>query len=528
MIQTISGLTNKTRATPPAVFALDLNCAIYHCVRKVQDVYPYKNDTITHMEFERRLIIEVLCYISYMIDVVKPTHITYIAVDGVAPMAKIRQQRMRRFKSSIAAEQEARIKAEARGVSYVPLARWDTNAITPGTQFMAKLSLALRDYVVKNPGKVCVSPADECGEGEQKIMNYIRETQPADVVVYGLDADLIVLALWAQATSNTRVDLFREEVEFNGTIKKDALNAEQYLYLNIHHLAHVLYEMYGKHEDTLDDFTKYFVAFMNFLGNDFVPHGMMLKIKDDGVIRLLEIYKYHMTYPIILKNALGEWSYNILALRQLFEVLASTEETDFLRNIRKKIESRVGASHAKNAEERALGIHNDAPVIWGHEHIFIEPSNTGVVLRTQWRELYDEHALQKASVPFVIEKYLESLSWTLAYYSGLDVDFDWYYPQFLPPRFESILHALRTYPSLNPPLKQSSYLPLQPLEQLCMVLPVSSFHLLPPEYQTMPDRHMYAWPESWGVFSIGRRYLWECEPLIPIVQSAQIRKWMRE
>ena len=62
-------------------------------------------------------------YILKINDLVKPKDLIYIAIDGVCPRAKIEQQRKRRFKSAL----EKKI--------------WDTNAITPGTQFMSNLNV---------------------------------------------------------------------------------------------------------------------------------------------------------------------------------------------------------------------------------------------------------------------------------------------------------------------------------------------------------------------------------------------------
>jgi 5'-3' exonuclease len=67
---------------------------------------------------------------------------------------------------------------------------------------------------------------------------------------------------------------------------------------------------------------------------------------------------------------------------------------------------------------------------------------------------------------------------------------------------------------------------LTPLEQLAAVLPQSSFHLLPPELQTLDAVYPHAWPTDWGMYSFGRRFMWECEPLIPLVQPAQIKTWI--
>jgi 5'-3' exoribonuclease 1 len=66
---------------------------------------------------------------------------------GVAPRAKMNQQRGRRFRSAKDAE-DARKKAAAKGEE-LPDDPFDSNCITPGTVFMAELSKQLRYFINK-------------------------------------------------------------------------------------------------------------------------------------------------------------------------------------------------------------------------------------------------------------------------------------------------------------------------------------------------------------------------------------------
>ena len=65
-------------------------------------------------------------YTKTLINIIKPTGIIYIAIDGVAPMAKIKQQRMRRFKQT-----------DEENVA-------NFNMVSPGTLFMKNLSIYLK------------------------------------------------------------------------------------------------------------------------------------------------------------------------------------------------------------------------------------------------------------------------------------------------------------------------------------------------------------------------------------------------
>ena len=451
----------------------------------------------------------------------------YIAVDGVAPMAKIKQQRMRRFKSAIQAEEEARIRAQAKNTSYIPKPRWDTNAITPGTKFMDKLTTALKAYAKTNPKHINVSSSDEAGEGEQKIMDYLRNNvnntnKYTDAVIYGLDADLIVLSLYAYAKQGITIDLFREEVEMNGLIKSNPDGEESFLYLNCEIMSKALYEAYAKPDQTLQEFILDFVALMSILGNDFVPHGMSLKIKDEGIEKLLQIYK-ECTCPL-----LDGKTYNRLALIQLFKAIRDKEAFWLIKGVKAKLNARFFCS-SRDGGDIAVAKMNDSPVKWAKELCLVDKvelpeAKPMYTLKQDWPQIYDQEALWGADPVKVAETYLEALSWTLAYYIGEPIDTHWFYPWPLPPRSETILNLLESDHTIQIPNTKREN--IKPLEQLAMVLPQSSFHLLPPEYKDLEKNHPYAWPEEWPVFSFGRRFLWECEPLIPLIKPLQIKQWI--
>lgn len=500
---------------------MDLNCAIYHCAHGPL-VGEYKE--AERQAWEDRLIAAVLRYIKDMVVLVAPKETVYVAVDGVAPMAKIKQQRHRRFKSSVLAAEEAKVTGRVVGE------RWNTNAITPGTAFMDRLGTALKGLKIAGL-HVIVSAADEAGEGEQKIMAWLRGNPTVrDTVVYGLDADLIVLALLEHARSGATVDLFREETEFGGGVKRDALGAEQYLYLNCGHLATALTNQWGSDSRgngrPKAEFLRDFVGIMSLMGNDFVPHGMALKINDEGIEHVLETAK-SLGVPLVTGA-----SYNPTALVILLELLAAQEERWMLRGIRRKLDARVGGNGAKDAEARALAALNDRPVEWAAERCLVEQRRVegaekpSWFFRTGWRDVYSNEALEGADVGIVVRTYCQALSWTLQYYVGEPVDMEWYYPWSLPPLLGHVAMGLRKDPRILELPTIAPKAPLKPVEQLAMVLPASSFGLLPPRLQRLLEEHPWAWPTSWPLFSLGRRFLWECEPRIPLIQPELIREWV--
>lgn len=105
---------------------------------------------------EEVVFLKIFQYIDKLFHMVKPCKLFFMAIDGsfnsilkeigVAPRAKLNQQRQRRFRS--AKEAEEAIARAARNEQYLEKP-FDSNCITPGTEFMARLSDQLHNFVYK-------------------------------------------------------------------------------------------------------------------------------------------------------------------------------------------------------------------------------------------------------------------------------------------------------------------------------------------------------------------------------------------
>ena len=148
---------------------LDMNGILHNC--------SHANDDEVSMKTDKDVLLAVFYYIDRIVHIVKPQKMLYMAIDGVAPRAKLNQQRSRRFRSA----KDASVilaEARARGDEVDESNVFDSNCITPGTDFMLKLGLAMRkwieykqktDPVWKNGCDVVVSGPDVPGEGEHKV-----------------------------------------------------------------------------------------------------------------------------------------------------------------------------------------------------------------------------------------------------------------------------------------------------------------------------------------------------------------------
>ena len=86
---------------------------------------------------------EVFIYTERVVNMVRPRKLLMMAIDGVAPRAKMNQQRSRRFRAAREAKEKEEEKEKlleewkAMGIPVTDESKekkkaWDSNAITPG------------------------------------------------------------------------------------------------------------------------------------------------------------------------------------------------------------------------------------------------------------------------------------------------------------------------------------------------------------------------------------------------------------
>jgi 5'-3' exoribonuclease 1 len=230
---------------------LDTNGLIYDAVRVVGS-----NRGMSDNEYEARLIQTVCEKLNEYLALFRPSERVLIAFDGVAPVAKLNQQRERRYKSwftTVVEQTIARKNAllEPPALSPPPPVinttqkAWNTSAITPGTAFMTKLNTQMNDYcaekarVIGATVQYIYSGSDIPGEGEHKIFEYIRDNasvhKDTTTLIYGLDADLIMLCLNHLHVSDN-IYLYRDTPEFIQSLDSTLSSTDQY-YLDIPEFA---------------------------------------------------------------------------------------------------------------------------------------------------------------------------------------------------------------------------------------------------------------------------------------------------
>ena len=369
---------------------MDFNCLIYQCIT------PY-----TDKEWETNLLESINTYCLSVVKQVSPKGV-FIAIDGVVPMAKMRQQRLRRFKSIWMSKQEDK--------------KWDTNAITPGTEFMKKLRISLESMIKTLSLPWTLSSSDEPGEGEHKIIAEWRKgTYSGNFAVYGLDADLIILSILGQECCSLKNDiwLFREvqnSVPYKAQVPCEVQNSVPYKAQEVQTFE--WFSINAVRDWICNDrqsILNYCCA-MSILGNDFLPSSLGLKIRDNGHSYLCTLLSTMKSEGIYLVHS-DTLELSIEGLRWFFSALSIKESEQICKYISKK------RSMSRNIDV-PLG-HNDWPLMQIEEKVL---QGVDGLLPT-WKESYLS-LLKYDSISTICDEYLRGIQWNWAYYTGKSVCFN--------------------------------------------------------------------------------------------------------
>lgn len=530
-------------------FYLDMNGIIHQCT--------HPNDDEIAIEDNNEMFNRIFYYTDRLFRIVAPRSLMFLAVDGVAPRAKLNQQRARRFRSAKDAER-AMSEAISRGDDIPDGIPFDSNCITPGTQFMYDLSKRFRMWIDEkmrtDPAwqkgcTVVFSGSEVPGEGEHKIMDFIRKWKESDQYspevwhcMYGLDADLMMLGLVAHAPHFT---LIREKVKFskNGRrvpqMRGTESDADEFELLEIARLREMLFLEFQRNEmgdplarpferrsrrapskfekkailatfksskdANIDGGSKQkrdvvpfrmeprrvvddFVFMCMLVGNDFLPNLAHLDIAEGAINIMFRIYK----------EMLPGWGGYLTQAHRL--------HPDRLESFLQ----RIATSEPQYFEHRAF------------------TDNIEEYKTSDYRRVY---YLQKFKFDVESEKgpeqlrrlrriYIEGLHWVLQYYHNGVSSWNWFYPDF----YAILASDMINLRSVKAKFQKGR--PFNPLTQLMAVLPPESAQFLPAPMRELmvnpssPVSDFY--PTDFETDMNGKRNTWEAVVIVPFIDEKRL------
>lgn len=520
-------------------FFVDANCAFHPECMKIKESFP----NLTSNELEKKMFMRIKNYLTYLFNFVDATKTNGTFVDGPAPLAKMVQQRKRRYKSI----EETIARNEIKLKHNKPINNnWNNNVITPGTEFMENLHIKLLSYF-ELKSKKCnyiYSSYHTNGEGEHKLLQKIKSIVKKDevVVIYGLDADLIFLAMTCEIEN---VYLLRESQQLGIKIEVGELYdpiedvAQELTYVSIKELKKAFNEevcnLMSKRDDiNIDvikdtDFTNDLIVICFLLGNDFLPHFPSLSISKGGLDTILDVYVECLIESSMLmtnKNN-SKIEINNVFFALLIEKLAMREEKFF----------REGLPYYKHIFDKRKCPAFDAysKEVWNFENMKnikkVDPIGLGIGLQDVWKFNYYEHYFgasehQQECINKLVELYLEGIAWVTKYYFESCPDLMWQYPFDHAPFLSDIIIYLRNNNFDINSIKFNLNNSVSPMIQLLAVLPPVSNNMLAVSHRELvtndnsPIIDLY--PKKTILDTINKDLYWLCIPKLPPLDIERI------
>lgn len=521
----INEITNKPEVID--YFMIDGNGSFHMCLKYIIDEFKdnNKNNRIKNINNPRNEIIQNTIksftdLIDYMIKHLNCKNI-FIAIDGVAPVGKIVQQRQRRYKylfdSNFKDELSDLSKTETSFVNNISEPNIPIRSIelTPGTNLMEIIHLAIVEYVknYKNKNiKIMYSSYHSEGEGEHKILQYIKKNISNDktIVIYGLDADLMFLSL--SIGRDYDIYIMRETQIFNNE-EIDLTDILTYNYIDVSKL-HTLIENIGIS-------TNDFILLCFLIGNDFLPRLITIDVKKRGLDKIIETFLKTFSSQLLRidiksESILVKESFidgkkkigiNHNSLLYYFRKLNWTEKYIW-QNINKKKSDNIDYTKLMNN--------------------FINGKNENIdfIDKVQFisREQFYDHYLGISSIGVIDENinkivynYILGIEWCLQYYLNKCASWSWGYNFMIAPLIEDIINF---YPRQI--IIKKTKRELKPVEQLLIAIPSETYKFVVEKNIIENFKNNieigYMMPTSFDIDVNKESVYWKCSVKIPPVE----------
>ena len=461
------GVLRKNVPRYVSSFSVEMNALVHETA---QQVYAYGEGTNLARQkliagadpriLEAELYNAISVLLQTILAQVQPTEILGLFFDGPAPQAKINQQRQRRFRN-------------AMGRSEVPI--FDSNSITPGTDFMIRLDNFIQRWLVTYqhtlPPKVIYSSHLVPGEGEHKIMDMMRSgeiTGEGAHVLYGMDADLIMLSMIAPLE---HIHLMRQDI--SDVIDIDSL------------------KLAIQEELVLPTAIQDYVVMLFTIGNDFLPHSPTLENMEEAIKTLIEVYK--ATGRSLTSGNELDFQGLAIYLTNLAKEEPRLLEGEAVRDV--KYPSRmlgVATTRTERISDVTPGMIANKKVTF--ETKFDFPTFRGAWYQNALTPKGDTSVLQKIlpeynfgvtmdKVVDMCQQYLTGMAWIYAYYTQgtAAINNNFVYRYHHTPLFIDLASVLSQTKVIEGYLAEADQLVMNPIHQLLAVLPLPSKDLLPRE-----------------------------------------------
>ncbi|KAL7711496.1 5'-_3' exoribonuclease [Entamoeba marina] len=392
------------------------------------------------------IISHMYALLDRIVAAIRPRSTLFIAIDGVCPVAKMVQQRRRRFTGTTR-----------------------SNSITPGTELMEQLDAALEAYVLSKMNdsspeihtywrriNVVISGVHVPGEGEHKIYKFIKSQQKFNTtqthIIYSDDADLFPRSL-----------LFPEH---NILILRSGPTYQQqrkphFQLCSINSLSNYLLSL--AHNSSSVEINADFVVLLSLIGNDFLPSIPLIGVASLDYLVSTYFQLHNTGLRFVHSNVI-----DFIAIKKYLSFLSENYSTliSFINHSNPKLPtSTTQIAYMDTNKKVKLGA-------------------------SGWIKRYDDTYFNGSQnkIHESSKVYLTGILWVFHYYSLQPISLFWSYRPHYAPQIYSLIDACEE--QISSTFDPIQTIPLDPFVHLSLVIPPSSSSLLP-----KPLRDVFNIPE---------------------------------
>ena len=488
-------------------FFMDYNAFIHNNVKGEyfkQTTYE-KFEKLTSLQKDKEIAnFVVQKTLEYINTQIKPTKTLYIAFDGPVPFAKMKLQRARRYKG-VKEKNYAKKLSETFSVPPKTESLWSSNAISPGTIFMEKVAEGLEKAsfskkFMKGKIQVIIDNTNIAGEGEHKIIHYIKKYNPSGTIgIYSPDADMPILSMQLQNDVYCLQLYDPIHKKEHRVLYPDIESGD--IVFSIRAYKDVLYKEFPNISITREELSKDLMFLTFFIGNDFVPNIPFLSRDYTSVVNIYKniIHKYkHHTQKSLVSFIDNKVQIHIEMFTEILQNMTNMEDNRMKRIYNKLL---YKMKEDEKEEEDPDLTYDKCYSYFEHEMYYSKKNpNAEPELfaridynkhHNEWKKEYYKNFLDfSTETPKEIrdckkemcKEFLKILIFTANYYYNELPSWKFYYSYRVAPMPSDILYFMKEMPddlqfSFE---KGESY---TPLEQLSLITPPHDMNLLPKVYQ---------------------------------------------
>lgn len=403
-----------------------------------------------------------------LLRIVAPSKTFALCVDGVAPAAKIAQQRNRRLGgSSNVSLTYPRLDIPRAQVGF------SNTMITPGTGFMIEVDSMIQNWVYltkeRFPELMFIYSSHLLhGEGEHKIFQLIESMnigcKDDNYGIDGVDSDLVSLTL----VRPHKFFLIRSEREEFISMS----GFKEYVYNS----------MKAKQKKFRKDLVlKDFVLLLYIVGNDFLPRFLFVEDVGDTIAAMMDCYVKYTTSPLTTDRDTIDWTSLGLFMAGMVQV-----EESFLRE-----RSTMFYAYPHPVLHSVKNVHlAESHSLSYFEEVRTDWYNATILPKLEKGKEYVKHLSMDKEIDRVCDDMCKGLLWVLRYYTSNTYSKSYSYNRFNAPLISDLAHYL-TMHSHSP-----SFIPLE--DVTTNNLRNDSFNVISQLMSVLPEKYNFLIPEPFN------------------------------